>query len=358
MLHHTFGFNRKIFSLTILLVVLCSIGLLTAFSESNTAAKNASENLPEHVSAIIEEIPENAFVGEEKLVRMVIPIRGSLARSVWRATVRMTGRLPEESKEERLQQDMFAGYVYHLIDRIMQWWIDIETEYHSGDRIVVLIEPYEDPEREWVVRISALDYRGKIGSFRAYYFHETGKEFGAHYDAEGYELALHLIDSPVDSWQEITSLWGDRRNHKGIDYKCPVFTPIHSPMAGTISRINWRTRRNGNCLELKSDDSPTVMKFLHLEKFPKDIHEGMKVVKGDFIAYTGNTGRSTAPHLHFQVEIKRNPESVNEDENLQVPIDPYLLLDSCESQISPLDYKAFEIKTEIYDTLLFPDKLN
>lgn len=355
--HKILGSKKTLLGIFFVLLALAGSGSFYALSaqkfSKDSIAPGKDANGGSNPSGNV--LPPNAIVEEENIIRMVVSIRGSLARSVWRATVKMQGYVSDDSEDESLKQDMFAGYVYHLIDRIMQWRIDIEKDYNRGDRIVILIEPYEDPKREWIVRIIALDYKGKKGSFRAYFFHETERKFGAHYDPNGYELALHLESSPIDSWQEITSLWGDRRNHKGIDFKCPKFTPLHAPMAGTVTRMNWRTRANGNCLELESGDSPLVMKFLHLEKFPKEVHERMKVEKGELIGYTGNTGHSSAPHLHFQVEVKLNPVEVEEGESPRIPVDPYWILDSCENQIMPVDYEAFEIKTQKYKSLLFPD---
>jgi len=251
---------------------------------------------------------------------------------------------------------MYAGFVYHLIDRIMQWRLNIQKQYSEGDRVTLLLQPYDDPDRKWIARILALDYEGVTGwEQKAYFFRETGRSFGAHYDPDGVEIALHLTNSPLREWEEITSLLGDRRRHKGIDFKCPRFTPVYAPISGNVSRINWNTRANGNCIELISDDGTIAMKFLHLEKFPKGIKEGMRVNPGDQIALTGNTGKSQAPHLHFQMEMTL-PSTENgdtsEDESEGVVVDPFWVLESTEHGISMCDQPAFNaVKTE-YDKLL------
>ena len=348
-------------SIVVLLAVLtASFAFYEASSGQQTPAPSLTpiENLP-----IPGDDPESEIVLGDTVVdpstitRHRVVVRGSLANSVWRS---ITGHYRGVKSEDRADNDpgpdTYAGYLYHLIDRIMQWWIDIETEYHRGDTITFLVSPYHEPDRKWIARIVALSYQGRYGSRRAYYFQETGRDFGAHYDEEGTELAAHFANPPVKQWQEITSLWGDRRDHRGIDFKCPVFTPLFAPISGTLTRVNWRTGSNGNCMELTSEDGEMVMKFLHLEALPPGVVEGLKVQAGSMIGYTGNTGRSSAPHLHFQVELPAllalngDPEGISSS-----AVDPYAVLQTCVHQIGPEDAQAFALKKAAYDRLLFPD---
>ncbi|MCB1153410.1 M23 family metallopeptidase, partial [bacterium] len=239
------------------------------------------------------------------------------------------------------------------INRVMQWHLDIESEYRDGDKITLLLTPYDEPGRRFSYRILALDYQGAEVRTRAYYFRETEHPFGAHYDADGYEHALHLESSPVPAWQEITSLVGDGRGHKGVDFKTPKFTPLHAPVAGTITRINWNTRNNGNCLEIISEDGAYTHKFLHLEKFPAHVHAGMRVRVGDFIGYTGNTGHSSGPHLHYQVERILSPEQApgGAYTDTQV-VDPYRVFATLEEHIDECDAEAFEMTKAVLDAML------
>ena len=62
------------------------------------------------------------------------------------------------------------------------------------------------------------------------------------------------MDGPLDEYEQITSLLKDRPNHKGMDFKTPVGTPVKAPASGTVTRINWNWHANGDCVELKLAD--------------------------------------------------------------------------------------------------------
>ena len=150
-------------------------------------------------------------------------------------------------------------------------------------------------------------------------------------------MPYRLVDGPLDDYEQVTSLLRDRPNHKGMDFKTPVGTPVKAPRAAVVTRENWRWTANGNCLELRFDDG-TVAKFLHLSE--NDVHPGDRVAAGQVIARTGNTGHSTAPHLHYQLE--KNGRIVD-------PLDYHQV----ERRRLPAgDMAAFQAEVARYDALL------
>lgn len=109
----------------------------------------------------------------------------------------------------------------------------------------------------------------------------------------------------------ITSPFGDRINpvtkvkqfHNGVDLAVSVGTPIICPMDGKVERI-FSNDIGGSQLIVKHDNGLRTG-YAHLSGCP--LHIGAKVKTGDIIAYTGNTGRSTGPHLHFTLtDVKGN----------------------------------------------------
>jgi murein DD-endopeptidase MepM/ murein hydrolase activator NlpD len=84
-----------------------------------------------------------------------------------------------------------------------------------------------------------------------------------------------------------------------MDFKTPVGTAVRSPKAGTVTRTNWNVGANGDCVELRYADG-VLAKFLHLQSV--GVRVGQRVAAGAIIATSGNTGRSTAPHLHYQLD--------------------------------------------------------
>ena len=112
-------------------------------------------------------------------------------------------------------------------------------------------------------------------------------------------MSRRLVNSPLKEYEQVTALIKDRPSHKGMDFKTPVGTDIFSPKSGRVVRTNWNLKFNGNCIEVKYNDGVTA-RFLHLSD--TGVKPGQTVTAGQRIGATGNTGRSTAPHLHYEID--------------------------------------------------------
>ena len=96
--------------------------------------------------------------------------------------------------------------------------------------------------------------------------------------------------------------WG--RMHHGVDFAGPVGTPIQSQTAGTVTASRFHPTA-GNYVNV--GNGPWTYRYLHLSR--RFVRPGQRVAKGQPIGALGNTGRSTGPHLHF--EVRRNGRSLN-----------------------------------------------
>lgn len=94
-----------------------------------------------------------------------------------------------------------------------------------------------------------------------------------------------------------------RKFHSGMDFTAPVGTEIYATGNGTVSFVGWR-QGYGNVVEINHGFGYTTL-YAHLYK--SLVHAGQKVQRGDVIALVGNTGKSTGPHLHYEVRINDNP---------------------------------------------------
>lgn len=94
-------------------------------------------------------------------------------------------------------------------------------------------------------------------------------------------------------------------NHPGIDFVAKKGTPVKATASGVVKAAKEKGAY-GNIVYLVHDDHCATL-YAHLSKFK--VKEGMKVKKGDVIGYVGNTGKSTGPHLHYEIMI--DGESVN-----------------------------------------------
>ncbi|MFN0060900.1 MAG: M23 family metallopeptidase [Myxococcaceae bacterium] len=193
-----------------------------------------------------------------------------------------------------------APALAQVVSRALVWWLDMPQGLLRGDVVDVLFEP-RDGEEPLLYALRLVSQK-RASTLRAYRFQAEGDPFARFYEPTGQELEERLANSPIDGYEQITSLIRDGRRHQGIDFKAPVGTPVRAPFHGTLTRRNWKFRANGNCLELTEEASPHRRAlFLHLAELPPDARPGKRVRKGDVIAQSGNSGRSYAPHLHYQV---------------------------------------------------------
>jgi len=181
--------------------------------------------------------------------------------------------------------------------RLFVWDVDLRRDLQAGDEIAAV---WTWDEAGLPIIDAASLHQAKTGEdLVAYRFQAPGDTWASYWTAEGVEVPKRLIGGPIATYEQITSLLKDRPTHGGIDFKAPEGTPISSPRDGVVTRVNWNWKANGNCVELRLTDG-TMVKLLHLSK--NLVKEGDSVTKGQVVAESGNTGHSTAPHLHYQLE--------------------------------------------------------
>jgi len=206
------------------------------------------------------------------------PIEGSLERSLVR-------KVPSDGPALAAQ-----------IARLLKWEGDIVRNIHRGDQLKIVYNPDEVPE------LIALWYNGlqiKMEAYRA----DDGKGVERFYDANGILIEPDMKKNPVPNYVQITEAvqWGrGKRKHHGIDLKAPTGTPIVLPFTGTIQRVNWLRRVNGNCVEIRYRDGK-LGRFLHMHDVAKNLRPGRIISAGSPLGTVGSTGRSGAPHLHYEI---------------------------------------------------------
>lgn len=180
--------------------------------------------------------------------------------------------------------------------RLFFWDLDLRSDLQRGDELAVAYT--------WdgaLAHIPVARYESKkLGrTLHAYRFQASGDRFASWWDENGTEMALRLVDGPLADYEQVTSLLKDRTRHRGMDFKLPEGGEIRSPRAGTVVRTDWNWSNNGNCVEVRYADG-TLARFLHLSR--TDVEAGARVAQGELLGLSGNTGRSTAPHLHYELE--------------------------------------------------------
>lgn len=187
-----------------------------------------------------------------------------------------------------------------VVNRSLVWWLRVPQDLVKGDTLSVVYETRDGQEP--LVHAVRFESRKLGKSFETYRFKPSGDGFPRYYQADATELEERLVDSPLDTYEQITSLLRDGRKHKGVDFKTAVGTPVKATFDGVVARKNWNFRGNGNSIEIQeSGGQGRTALFLHLSEIPKTLAGGMRVKKGEVIAKSGNTGHSFAPHLHYQL---------------------------------------------------------
>lgn len=187
-----------------------------------------------------------------------------------------------------------------VVNRSLVWWVKVPGDLLKGDTLSAIYEEREGQEP----LVHAVRYTSrKFGkTFEAFRYQAKGDANAKFYQLDGSTLEEQLVDSPIDEYEQITSLLRDGRKHKGVDFKAPVGTPVRATFDGVIVRKNWNFRGNGNSLEIEeSGGQGRTALYLHLSEVPKSVQPGDKVKRGQVLAKSGNTGHSFAPHLHYQL---------------------------------------------------------
>lgn len=107
--------------------------------------------------------------------------------------------------------------------------------------------------------------------------------------------------------RRIDPIYHTVRFHAGMDFSAPIGTEIFATGDGTVSFVGWK-QGYGNCVTIDHGYDYMTL-YGHISKFKKGLRKGQKVTRGDVIAYVGNTGKSTGPHLHYEVRLKGKPQN-------------------------------------------------
>ncbi|MDC3024190.1 M23 family metallopeptidase [Alphaproteobacteria bacterium] len=142
-----------------------------------------------------------------------------------------------------------------------------------------------------------------------------------YFNSQGKSIRKTLMKTPIDG-ARLSSRFGKRRHpvlgytkmHKGIDFAAKTGTPIFAAGDGIIERANVYGGY-GKYIRIRHN-SKYKTAYAHLHKFAKNIKRGRSVRQGQIIGYVGSTGRSTGPHLHYEILV--NNKQVN-PQKLKLP---------------------------------------
>ncbi len=200
--------------------------------------------------------------------------------------------------------------------KMFSYKVDFQRDLRPNDSFEVYYSYYYTPEG-LPARDGNIDYammRTGGHEYALYRYQPDPDQPAEYYDAKGASIRGMLMKTPVDG-ARITSGFGMRfhpvlgytRMHKGIDFGVPVGTPVMASGSGVV-KVAGRSSGYGNYMRVDMGNGYGFA-YGHLSRFAPGVHPGSHVRQGEVVAYSGNTGLSTGPHLHY--EILQNGTQVN-----------------------------------------------
>ena len=194
--------------------------------------------------------------------------------------------------------------------------VDFQRDVHSGDHFELVFERFYDDEGRTVRtgQLLFVSLETRRGPRNFYSFVAPGEEKADWYDAEGKSARRFLMKTPVNG-ARLSSGFGMRRHpvlgysrmHRGTDFAAPTGTPIMAAGDGVVVRAGpYGTY--GNYVRIRHADGYETA-YAHMSRFGRGVRSGTRVHQGQIIGYVGTTGRSTGPHLHY--EVLRRGQQIN-----------------------------------------------
>jgi len=190
---------------------------------------------------------------------------------------------------------------------IYEYSVDFQRDIQPGDEFELFFEVARDHKGE-IIKAGDLLYTSfsPRGKKTDYYLYKDAKGRENFYDSQGKTAKRKLRATPINGARLSSSfgrrkhpILGYRKMHTGVDFAAPRGTPILAAGSGTVERAN-RYGGYGNYIRIRHTDGYKTA-YAHLKNFARGVKAGKYVKQDQVIGYVGTTGRSTGPHLHYEV---------------------------------------------------------
>ena len=200
--------------------------------------------------------------------------------------------------------------------RVLGFSVDFQREIRSGDEFELLYERRIDKLTGENLGSGKLHYAGLrlSGDTMSFFRYESDDNIVGWYDREGKSATRSLIRTPING-ARMSSKYGMRRHpvtgynamHRGVDFAAPRGTPIIASGSGVVQKAGW-LGNYGRYVKIRHTGRYSTA-YAHMTRIADGITPGARVRQGQVIGYVGSTGRSTGPHLHYEVLV--NNKQVN-----------------------------------------------
>ena len=199
--------------------------------------------------------------------------------------------------------------------------VDFQRDIRKNDSFQIMYEVFEDDKGKIFETGNIIFSNLRLsGVNNALYYFDKKKSIG-HYDENGKSVKKALMKTPING-ARLSSKFGMRKHpidgynkmHRGTDFAAPMGTPIMASGDGVISRARW-CGGGGNCIKIRHNSTYETV-YAHMRNFARGIKEGLRIKQGQIIGFVGSTGKSTGPHLHY--EVIKNGKKIN-SQTLKLP---------------------------------------
>jgi len=193
------------------------------------------------------------------------------------------------------------------IIRLYSFDIDFQRDIKKNNQLEVLYEVFHN-ENNRTVSYGEIKYVNLIFKKKnlEYFIFKTSDGFTDYYNREGKNVKKTLMKTPLDG-ARLSSSFGMRKHpilgynvkHLGVDFAAPIGTPVYAAGNGIIEFVG-RNGGYGKYIRIRHNGSYKTA-YAHLNSYNKGITLGARVNQGQTIGFVGSTGRSTGPHLHYEI---------------------------------------------------------
>ncbi|KXO13986.1 Cell wall endopeptidase, family M23/M37 [Moritella sp. JT01] len=210
----------------------------------------------------------------------------------------------ENSFSSSAKQAGLSLFEAQFIVTLLKDKINFSRDLRSGDTFKVLVSrQYIGDQLTGENRIDAVSINNRNRNISAYLYE------GIYYDEAGLSIERAFVRRPVSSKYRISSSFNPRRvhpvtgllrPHNGTDFAVPIGTSVYATGDGVVSRV-VNHKYAGLYIEISNGQTYRT-RFLHLSKAL--VRKGQRIKRGQKIALSGNSGRVTGPHLHYELHIR------------------------------------------------------
>ena len=214
------------------------------------------------------------------------------------------------AKDSGIENSIVARFA-----RLYGFEVDFQRDLKKNDKIRIFYERYLDDDGV-SQRTGDIIYSEIINADKniILYRYEYPNGTASYFTPEGKSIEKSLMRTPING-AKLTSRYGFRMHpilgfnhlHQGTDFAAPIGTPVMASGSGTVEYVGWKGGY-GKFISIRHS-AVYQTNYAHLQDYAKGIRRGAKVQQGQIIGYSGNTGSSTGPHLHYEVVVNGKKEN-------------------------------------------------